>query len=97
MSEFDSFYNSPAWKNTRDAYYRERQGLCEICREQGRITPGEIVHHKIHLSKETINDPDVALNTANLQLLCRFHHAEMHKKYKKRYTFDAYGRVTALE
>ncbi len=41
-------------------------GLCVKC---GR--PGEIVHHKEHLTPENINTPEIALGENNLELLCR--------------------------
>lgn len=57
------------------------------------ITPGEIVHHKVHLTPENINNPEVALSFRNLQLVCRQCHAEIHGKKKKRYKVDEFGRV----
>jgi len=59
--------------------------------------PGEIVHHKIHLTPENIHDPKIALNFDNLQLLCRDCHGKIHAKHQKRYKVDALGRVAPLE
>ena len=98
MKKFaEHFYKSKQWQKTRDAYFKSQQGLCEICREQGRITPGEIVHHTIHLTEETINDPNISLSWSNLQVVCREHHAMLHKINKKRYYFDEMGHVISLE
>ncbi len=93
----ERFYKSQAWQKTRAAYFSARQGLCEICREQGRITPGEIVHHKIVLTPDVIDNPDVTLNWSNLQLVCREHHAELHDRRKRRYKFDELGHVIPLD
>lgn len=96
----NSLYNSKKWQNCREAYKKYRKGLCELCLEQGIITPGEIVHHKRHVTAKTIDDPNITLQWDNLQLLCREHHAKVHepdRKTKKRercrYIFDEYGRV----
>ena len=89
------FYNSKAWKDCRAAYFKSKAGLCEKCLEQGRYTAGEIVHHKVHLSPENINNPSISLNWENLELLCREHHAAAHGR-EKRYKVDEFGRVTIL-
>lgn len=68
-------------------------GLCERCRDRGLIVPCEEVHHKIKLTPENINRPEVALNWANLVALCKDCHMEVHRK-QKRWTVDADGNVT---
>lgn len=89
----ESFYNSPAWKNTRREYKKFRGGLCEICWAKGIIKAGEIVHHKIELTPDNIDDANIALNWDNLQLVCRECHAHIHDGRQRRYKLDEYGRV----
>lgn len=75
MKEFArAFYQSKAWKATRDAYLKSRLGLCERCGN-----PGEIVHHRRRITHRTVNDPAVTLDWANLELLCRSCHAYEHE------------------
>ena len=67
-------------------------GMCEICGEN----PGLIVHHKEHITARNINDPDIALNYENLQLVCHHCHDVVHgygnsEKHSSRVTFDAMG------
>lgn len=94
MQEYaERFYKSKTWQRTRDAYAKSKRGLCERCLSEGRITPGEIVHHKVHLSPENINDPNVSLSWDNLELVCRDCHAQLHDARKRRYKVDLYGRV----
>ena len=94
MKEFaKDLYSSKAWQHTRDAYKRSVGGLCEVCWEKGIIKPGEIVHHKIHLTPENIKDPEIALSFDNLQLVCRDCHAQIHDRRKRRYKVDEMGRV----
>ena len=93
MHEFHDFYSSKAWQNCRNAYAKSVQGLCERCLRNGLLTPGVIVHHKIPLDAESVNNPDISLNWNNLELLCRNCHAEAHAKNPKRYKVDAMGRV----
>ena len=87
------FYKTKAWQNCRDGYMRSVGGLCERCLAKGLIVPAEIIHHKIHLNENNINDPSVALNFANLEAVCRVCHGELHGK-AKRYTIAADGSVT---
>ena len=90
------FYSSTAWKQCRDGYRSHVAGLCERCLASGRITPAEIIHHKIHLTPTNINDPSITLCWDNLEALCRKCHGEQHGKQVKRYEVDGMGRVTAL-
>ena len=97
MQDFaKEFYNSPAWKRLRKQYSQQQRHLCERCLSKGIYRPGIIVHHKIHLTPDNIDDPNVALNTDNLMLLCRDCHAIIHKP-EKRFKVDELGRVTAME
>ena len=91
---FAAFYSSGAWKNTRAAFIAKRGGLCERCYKRGIITPGDTVHHIEPLTAKTIHDPNKTLSDANLMLLCRNCHAEIHRG-DKRYEIDKEtGRVT---
>ena len=57
------FYLSKEWRRTRAYIVARDHGLCVKC---GR--PGEIVHHKEHLTPENINTPEIALGENNLEL-----------------------------
>ena len=89
----ESFYKSVAWNKCRAAYKKSVGGLCERCLSKGLYVPGEIVHHKIHLTPDNISDPSISCNKNNLELLCRDCHAQEHSRIKKRYRIDEYGRV----
>ena len=73
------FYRSWSWIKCARAYKADRGGLCERCLAKGLITPGEEVHHKIHLTPENINNPKISLNFDNLELLCKNCHLEEHR------------------
>ena len=69
-----AFYRSKQWIKCRKAYIAHRRaidgGLCETCHE----SPGYIVHHKIELTPENINDPEIALGFGNLKYDCHVCH-----------------------
>lgn len=94
MKEYaKAFYKSAAWKHTQAAYKSKMGGLCERCRANGMISPGVIVHHKIHITPENINNPLITLSFDNLSCLCRDCHAKEHATAVKRYKVDEMGRV----
>ncbi len=92
----EKLYKSKAWQSCREAYSKSVGGLCEECLEKGIYEPGVIVHHKVKLTPDNIDNPEITLNWNNLQLLCRDCHAKMHGK-RKRYKVDEMGRVTMRE
>lgn len=76
MKEFaESFYHSKAWLEAREYIYTKNHGICNRC---GR--PGDIVHHKIYLTPQIINDPTVTLAEDNLELLCQDCHNKEHMR-----------------
>ena len=78
-----SFYSSKRWQDCRNGYARSVGFLCENCLRRGVYKPGDIVHHRIEIDPININNPEVALNWNNLELLCRECHAEAHDERKK--------------
>lgn len=94
MKEFAKrFYKSKAWQSTRLAYLKSVGGLCERCLKKGLYVPAEIVHHKIYIDEQTINDPSVTLSWSNLEAVCRNCHEDEHYTGTKRYKVDEFGRV----
>jgi 5-methylcytosine-specific restriction endonuclease McrA len=89
----DAFYTSTAWTRCARGYRRAVGGLCEECKKHGKITPAEEVHHKIKLTPENINRPEITLNWRNLIALCKDCHMKMHRS-PKRWTVDENGNVS---
>ena len=74
-----SFYNSKSWKMAQQAYRAYKKGICERC---GKAT-GTIVHHKIHLTEQNIDDVNITLNFDNFELLCQdCHNREHHSTHR---------------
>lgn len=94
----EQFYNSEAWKSCRESYLKSVGGLCEICLQQGFITPAVIVHHRIHITDASLSDPSVTLNPKNLQALCIPCHNRIHfARQGRRFTVDAEGHITGRD
>ena len=88
-----AFYLSPAWQNCRNTYAQSVGGLCERCLRKGLYVPGEIVHHKTHITPDNITDENVTLNWANLELVCRDCHGDAHRRIARRYKVGADGKI----
>ena len=73
------FYTSWPWIKCSRGYAAEKNHLCERCLAKGLIVPGVEVHHKIRLTPENLNNPEIALNFDNLELLCKNCHMEEHR------------------
>lgn len=94
------FYHSDAWAKTRAAFIVYAGGMCQRCMQEFRqgkrslqeVKPIRIVHHRIYLTPENINDPAVSLSFDNLEGLCDEHHNREHKAKGRKYFFDKNGR-----
>ena len=71
--------------------------LCERCLRNGLVVPAEIVHHKIELTPNNINNPDITLSYDNLEAVCRECHSDIHNRREKRFKIMEDGRVIAVE
>ena len=90
----EAFYVSGVWIDCARAY-RRAHPLCERCLAKREISVSEQVHHKIRLSPENLNDPDVTLNWDNLEALCGKCHKEEHRpKRERRWSVAEDGTVT---
>lgn len=93
MKEYaKEFYRSAAWKRARQTVIKRANGLCERCRAAGLYRHGVIVHHKEYITPENIHNPNVTLDTDNMEYLCEDCHNKEHKaKPNNRYRFDSNG------
>ena len=67
------FYKSKAWLQCREGFIQSVYGLCSRCN-----SPGYIVHHKILLIPNNINNVEVTLNWQELEYLCIDCHNKEH-------------------
>ena len=96
--EVERFYTLQVWRHCRKEFAKSKRLMCERCLANGIIEVGSKerpleVHHKIPLTAENVNDPEVSLNWNNLELLCKSCHDMERKRKEKRYRFDEYGNM----
>lgn len=69
-------YGSATWLKCRTAYIQSVFGCCELCHRP--VGTSGILHHKIVLNAENVNDPEITLNWEHLEYLCIFCHNQTH-------------------
>ena len=78
---YDQFERDPAskkrygksWAKIRAAFLSQNP-LCELCHKDGRLTPAQMVHHKVKLTDGGTNE------WPNLMALCHECHSRLHAK-----------------
>ena len=87
-----NFYkNSKAWKAARWECIIRCNGLCQRCGKTGKE-----VHHKIPLTLDNIDIPEIALGQDNLEFLCTSCHDAERRKYepvREDVMFDSQGNL----
>jgi 5-methylcytosine-specific restriction protein A len=78
-------YNTTTWRELR-LYFLSKNPLCEICKEQEKITLSQEVHHKIPISKGRTKEEKelIGFDINNLQALC----TECHNKIDKKKNYE---------
>lgn len=89
----EKFYTGQTWRKFRRALIAERGMRCEKC---GRLLVHESdieADHVQELTPATVNDASIALNPANVQLLCKDCHNAKHRRYghESQQVFIVYG------
>ena len=74
--KYNSFYNSPEWKNLRNQKFCDANGLCELCYKNGIKRKGREVHHIIPIEE----DWSKRFDYDNLILLCPDCHNAQHER-----------------
>jgi len=67
------FYNGKTWRRVQKAYMISQNYICERC--DGFAT---IVHHKEHITPETIDDSAILFDWENLEAVCIVCHNQEH-------------------
>ena len=69
------FYHSKEWQEIRQYVLSRAFYVCEMCHQSKKIL---IVHHKIFLTPDNIDNPLITLNPDLLQVLCIDCHNAIH-------------------
>lgn len=82
---FTDFYRQPRWRELRKYLIQERSkdGLlyCEHCGKPILKDYDAVLHHKIELSPQNVNDNSIAYNPNNLIFVHTRCHNEIHKRF----------------
>lgn len=80
------FYNSNLWTRFREHYIAERLARDGILKDDitGQSLKGDvdtILHHKIFLTEDNVNDFNISLNPDNIMLVSHETHQKIHNKF----------------
>lgn len=78
-------YQTKQWKNLRSLYLYEHP-LCEICEQNGKVTPTEDIHHKKSPFERGISEEEKQyrlLDWNNLMALCKECHSHIHNQQQQ--------------
>lgn len=90
----ESFYKSGTWQRVQSFVMQRDHFLCVECLKVGRVTPADLVHHIIPITRQNIDDPEITLNPDNLEAVCVQCHANLHpKENKRRWSVDSDGNI----
>lgn len=77
------FYNSKEWRALRQRLIAERNFLCEECGDNYLKDSAQLIgHHIKELTPVNIQDANIALNPANIKIICRRCHDKEHRRFE---------------
>lgn len=92
------FYHTKEWEKFREIVIAERMTddgliLDEVTGKPITKRYDIILHHKIHLTEENVNDRNISLNPENIQIVSHRTHNLIHEKfgYKRKEIYLIYG------
>ena len=77
------FYNSKEWKALRTRLIAEAHFLCSECGESYLKDSTQLIgHHIKELTPANVQDANIALNPANIKIICRRCHDKEHRRFE---------------
>ena len=86
MVTLDNFYTSDPWRRLREIVINERTKADGYVYDEVTGQPilkayDIVLHHKVYLTPENVNDASIALNPDNLQIVSHRTHNKIHEKF----------------
>lgn len=69
-------YNNSEWRRVRREVIKQADGLCEVCKAQGRLKKGDEVHHIVKVSR---GNSSTNFNLNNLIYVCTSCHRKIER------------------
>ena len=92
MDKLHQFYCSKAWRDLSFRLKIERGGKCERTGEVFADMSQLIAHHKIEITEDNVDDPQIALNPDNIEIISFDEHNKEHRRFgNKQNVYIVYG------
>lgn len=92
MDKLHKFYTLKPWRDLSYSLKIKADGKCNRCNNTVLDFKYLIGHHKIELTDDNVDDPNVSLNPDNIEIICHECHNREHRRfgYKKK-VYIVYG------
>lgn len=82
----ETFYTSNEWRKFRETFIAERLArdgeLIDEETSEAIIDPSRaVLHHRIHLTEENVNNREISLNPKNIELVSEQTHIKIHDRF----------------
>lgn len=84
-----AWYHLRYWRYVKAYVMKRDHHECQVCRKRGLYTPANTVHHLQHV----LDRPDLALDTDNLEVVCRACHNREHPEKLSRFKKKKFDNV----
>jgi len=92
MDKIHQFYCSKPWRNLSYSLKIKAKGKCSRCNEIYLDFSKLIGHHKIELTEDNVNDPNVSLSSELIEIICHDCHNKEHRRFgNKQNVYIVYG------
>lgn len=92
MDKLHQFYCSKPWRDLSYTLKIKANGKCNRCNQSLLDFSKLIGHHKIELTEQNVDDPNVSLNYDNIEVICNLCHNKEHRRFgNKQNVYIIYG------
>jgi hypothetical protein len=92
MDKIHKFYCTQAWQDLSYNSKIAAGGKCSRCGYIADKMSELIGHHKIELTEDNVDDPNISLNRENIEVICQQCHNKQHRRFgSKQNVYIVYG------
>lgn len=92
MDKIHKFYCTQAWQDLSYNSKIAARGKCSRCGYIADKMSELIGHHKIELTEDNVDDPNISLNRENIEVICQQCHNKQHRRFgSKQNVYIVYG------
>lgn len=92
MDRLHNFYCRKPWRDLSYSLKIEANGKCNRCKESILDFKYLIAHHKVELTEDNVDEPNISLNPKLIEIICHQCHNKEHRRFgNKKNVYIVYG------